>query len=185
MSTQAELLYLKTTGHVLSVFTRVGETKDPEKDSSVFTGDSLLVNGLGDPGAAVADWAAFNQRPKFLIPGDQISLFRADLDPSVLAQPRSLCLVNLNSSPSVQAVSSAPPKVDTSSAAISLHDPVPSDLSLVVVIEGQHDPIVIPKTMTNSGTPSGSVTLPPLAPGDYFAVVFLATYPISVKLFTV
>jgi hypothetical protein len=184
MSGQMDLLYLTATGHVLSAFTRAGEPKNLEKTATTFSGDSLLINGLGDPTAA-----NFNSRPNFVVPGEQVSLFRKELDPGLLAQPRNLCLINLPSSPTLQTTRANPPSPSgTPPSTISLPagETASTDLQVVILVEGQNltEPVLLPSKIVG-GQSSVSVIFPTLAPGNYFAVFLVATYPIIVAPFSV
>ena len=185
MSAQMDLLYLKTTGHVLGGFTRVGEPKKLETTATAFTGDSLLVNGIGD--SSVAN---FNQRPKLIIPGDQIGLFRADLDPGLLAQPRNFGLINRDTVPALQPNSSKRPSATAPpNSTISLPgaEVAARDLQVTVVLEGQSlgDPVVLPPTVIPSTKSSCNVTFPSVAPGTYFLLIFVETYSIEASEFNI
>jgi len=188
MTVQADLLYMKSTGHVLSAFTRVGEPKDLEKDATLFAGEGLPANGLGNPGTA--PFTDFNTRT-LVIPPEQINLFRGDIDPHLLLQPRNLCLTDLDASPNVQPIGNAAATVPAPGGAppaltITIPAAATSDIPVIIVVEGPNlqDPLVI-STKIAATQASVSESFSTLGSGQYYVVVFIAKYPIAVRPFTV
>lgn len=183
MNQQMDLLYLENTGHVLAAFTRVGEPKEPEASADVFTGDKLLVNGLGDP----TDYTDFNSRPPFQIPSALVSLFRGYLDESELKQPRNLCMDVTKSPPTVGTASGEFPTFRPSDGMITIDHAAPAELAVTVIIEGQtlQDPVVAPPAKITANTTSCPVSVGALSTGKYYALVFVQTWPVSVTPFDV
>jgi hypothetical protein len=194
MNPEMNLLYLKSSGHVLAAFTRSGEPDTGEKLADAFVGDGLHVRGLGvvNHYASTAD---FNLQD-FVIPKTDIGVFRTALDNSVLRSPRDSYLTSLDASPAlntmvnpslVLAPAPAPATLPyTSTFTVVLSPPSDKDFPVLVYFVPQSPGQIISKPMVlGKSTPSLTLPTPDVGSGSYYALIFVATYPLEVVPFKV
>ena len=183
MKPQMNLLYLSSTGHVLSLFTRAAEGPQPEKMPDPFVGDGLHVRGLGDPPSA-APFVDYNNQD-FVIPVDELAILPTDLDPGVLVAPR---MSYVDSTKKLKSATVNIQNGSVASPAITITVPVATaaPLSVLVLVEGQSLGKPIPLSGTIPATSNvTTVNTPSLSPGSYYALIFVATYLPFVAPFSV
>jgi hypothetical protein len=175
MNPEMNLLYLKSSGHVLAAFTRSGEPDTGEKLADAFVGDGLHVRGLG----VVNHYAS-----------------TADFNLQVLRSPRDSYLTSLDASPAlntmvnpslVLAPAPAPATLPyTSTFTVVLSPPSDKDFPVLVYFVPQSPGQIISKPMVlGKSTPSLTLPTPDVGSGSYYALIFVATYPLEVVPFKV
>jgi hypothetical protein len=176
MKPQMNLLYLNTTGHVLSGFTRRAEPNAVNNSVESFVGDGLLVNGFGFPDVTQA----------FVIPLSQIDLFRTDLDLGLMVHLRNLFLTDPDGSPKLQLISNSPltpSATNKEPIVIKLPDKAIADITVLVLVQptGQTlpSPSAIIPAKIRAATKEVSLNVPGLDAGHYDALIFVAGYPVN------
>jgi len=190
MTSQMDLLYLKSTGHVLATFTRSGEPATLETTADAFVGDGLHLRGFGDESKypSVKD---FNEAD-LIVPGSEVGIFRTACDASVLRDPADSILANLSATPTLETILSTS-DVDTATPpGIILKPPVLGATNALFVFTSSNlaNSIAQSSTVNAPSSASSSQTVditPPssLVSGQYYCLIFVAGYPPCVAPFTV
>jgi hypothetical protein len=181
MVPQMDVLYMKSLGQVLAIFTRASEPDTIEPTAATFVGDGLHLRGIGDLTDPTID---------VVVPPSQVALTRVDLNPIQLVIPRSLWVDPQNPTAVVDPPNASspltltpnpgpPPSLKVAAATVASGTPV---LALIVAA-----PAGNPMTITGSFPAPGPVilTLPSLLSGKYYAVVFVPGYPVAVQNFSI
>jgi hypothetical protein len=184
---QMDLLYLSDTGHILALFTRAGGPPQLEKVPDAFVGAGFHVRGLEAP-PHIAPFTDYNNED-FVIPSNHLAFLSADLSQSVVSAPRDSYVDATNNNklqPLQSTGASVTSPVVLPTLAITLAATPTSILNYLVLIaqESQGTP-ALPITGSINASTTASVTIPTLAPGNYFALVFIETYSAQVIPFTV
>jgi hypothetical protein len=194
MNPQMNLLYLKSTGHVLAGFIRNGEPVKGEAVADAFVGDGLHLRGFGDP-AKYSDYQDFNTQDP-IIPSTEIAIFRTVLDSSIIRSPFKSILSNLDSTPTLGAPKGPPatPPFGSLPAAgitITLPQSVPGSTKALLTLETSSPtlPTVIAFVIDPPSVPAAkqdvTLPLPTLGTGKYYALVFVPGYQSCVVTFSV
>jgi hypothetical protein len=181
MNPQMDVLYMKSFGQVLAIFTRASEPDTIESTPTTFIGDGLHLRGIVHPKDPAID---------VVVPPSQLALTRVDLNPAQLLMPRSMCVKDpQNPSALSDFLNAAPPTVTHAAGP-------PSSLTVTATAVASGTPILAliaaapagnPMTITGSFPATGLVTLilPSLPSGTYYAVAFVPGYPVGVQDFLI
>src|SRR5882672_12186316 len=107
MTQEVNLLYIKSTGHVIAAFTRNGEPAKPETTADAFVGDGLHLRGFGESPDFYSQ-KDFNDAD-MVIPAAQVGIFRTGYDSTILNAPFTWQLINLDATPTLSKFNNAKP----------------------------------------------------------------------------
>jgi len=198
MTQEINLLYIKSTGHVIAAFTRNGEPDKPEATADAFVGDGLHLRGFGES-ADFYSQKDFNDAD-LVIPAAQVGIFRTSYDSTILTAPFTWQLINLDTTPTLSKFNNAKPSLPTTPVTPTANPTLTLTLTgsviattnvlFVLVSPSPADPTATPSKVDppSPTDPNQPIDIPlpaSLASGEYYSIVFLAGYPACVLPFQV
>ncbi|HLK05678.1 MAG TPA: hypothetical protein VKT53_14665 [Candidatus Acidoferrum sp.] len=199
MNKELNLLYIKSTGHVIAAFTRSGEPTQPETAADAFVGDGFHLRGFGDVSEFYSQ-SDFNSAD-LMIPASEIGIFRTSFDSTVLNAPFDSQMINLDTTPALGTFSNAKPAppatlpvtpAPTQSLKVTLAGSLsgPTNATFILISPSPAAPIVKSSLIQppNPSLPNQQIDIPlpaSLSVGEYYALIFLAGYPACVLPFQI
>jgi hypothetical protein len=198
MTQEMNLLYIKSTGHVIAAFTRNGETTQPETKADAFVGGGLHLRGFGDAKDFYSQ-KDFNEAD-LAIPATEIGIFRTGYDNTILNAPFTWQLINLDTTPALSKFNNAKPSLPTTPVTPAPNPTLILKLTgsviattkvlFVLVAPSPADPTATPSKVDPPSPTQANQTMhiplpASLASGEYYSLVFLAGYPACVLPFKI